>query len=51
MQSELFSAGEIRVKHEQVLEVFSKVPTYELQYSDLDDAILQLDRLARTMAP
>jgi hypothetical protein len=51
MKSELFSAGEIRTKHEQMLDVFSKVPTYELQYSDLDDAILQLDRLTGAMAP
>lgn len=51
MKNELFSAGEIRTKHEQMLEVFSMVPTYELQYSSLDGAILQLDGLARTMAP
>ncbi len=42
MQKELFSAGEIREKHEKILERLSSVPTYELQYSALDDAIEQL---------
>jgi hypothetical protein len=45
MQEELFSAGEIREKHEKILERLSFVPTYELQYSVLDDAIEQLDLL------
>lgn len=36
---ELFSAGEIRAKHEKILEVLSGVPTYELQYCDVDHAI------------
>jgi hypothetical protein len=42
MQEELFSAGEIREKHEKILERLSSVPTYELQYCALDDAIEQL---------
>jgi hypothetical protein len=42
MQKELFSAGEIREKHEKILERLSSVPTYELQYFDLDEAIEQL---------
>lgn len=42
---ELYSAGEIRSKHEKILEVFCDIPTYELQYSGLDQAINQLDRL------
>jgi hypothetical protein len=41
-QKELFSAGEIREKHEKILERLSCIPTYELQYCDLDDAIEQL---------
>jgi hypothetical protein len=45
MQEELFSAGEIREKHEKILERLSSVPTYELQYCALDDAIQQLDLL------
>ena len=46
LQKELFSAGEIREKHEKRLERLFPVPTYELQYSDLDDAIHQLNLLA-----
>ncbi len=49
MQAELFSAGEIREKHKKILERLSSVPTYELQYCGLDDAIerlaLLLDRM------
>jgi energy-coupling factor transporter ATP-binding protein EcfA2 len=41
-QKELFSAGEIREKHEKILERLSCIPTYELQYCDLNDAIEQL---------
>jgi hypothetical protein len=47
MCNELYSAGEIRAKHEKILQVFSETPTYELQYRDLEPAIYQLDRLAR----
>ncbi len=47
MRKELYSAGEIRIKHEKILEVFSDVPTYELQYRDLDHAIYQLDLLVQ----
>jgi len=42
MQKELFSAGEIREKHKEILERLSSVPTYELQYCDLNEAIKQL---------
>jgi energy-coupling factor transporter ATP-binding protein EcfA2 len=45
MQDELFSAGEIREKHERILERLSSVPTYELRYCDLKDAIAQLNLL------
>jgi hypothetical protein len=42
---ELFSAGEIREKHEMILQSLSDVPTYELHYCALNDAIRQLDVL------
>lgn len=46
-RKELYSAGEIRAKHEKILEVLSGVPTYDLQYCDLDQAIGQLDLLVK----
>lgn len=46
-RKELYSAGEIRAKHEEILEVLSDIPTYELQYRDLDHAIYQLELLAK----
>jgi hypothetical protein len=42
---ELYSAGEIRAKHESILEVLSDIPTYELKYCDLDQGVEVLDRL------
>jgi hypothetical protein len=48
MRRELYSAGELRAKHEKILEVFSGVPTYELLYCDLIHAIEQLDILTLT---
>jgi hypothetical protein len=45
MCKELFSAGEIRGKHENRLEVLSDVPTYQLEYRELDQAIAQLELL------
>ncbi len=33
---ELYSAGEVRAKHERILQILSDIPTYELQYCDLD---------------
>jgi hypothetical protein len=47
-RSELYSAGDIRAKHESILEVLSDVPTYELQYSDLYRGIEVLDLLTRS---
>jgi len=44
---ELYSAGEVRAKHERTLEILSDIPTYELQYCDLNHGILCLDRLSR----
>lgn len=46
MGKELYSAGEIRTRHEKVLERLAGIPTFELQYCSLDQAIEQLDRLA-----
>jgi hypothetical protein len=44
---ELYSAGEIRAKHEKILQILSVVPTYELQYWDLSRGIHLLDLLLR----
>lgn len=46
-RKELYSSGEIRTKHEKILEVLACIPTYELQYCALDHAIYQLDLLAQ----
>ena len=45
MCQELYSAGDVRVRHEKVLESLATIPTYELHYSDLYDAIRQLETL------
>jgi hypothetical protein len=42
---ELYSAGEIRAKHERILEILSDIPTYELQYCDLYQGVRTLGRL------
>jgi hypothetical protein len=42
---ELYSAGEIRTRHQTVLEKLAGIPTFDLQYCSLDQAIKQLDRL------
>jgi hypothetical protein len=44
--SDLYSAGEIRAKHEEILQILSDIPTYEVQYSDLGQGISLLDRLS-----
>jgi hypothetical protein len=46
MKDELYSAGEVRARHGKMLERFATIPTYELHYSDLNDAIRQLEALA-----
>jgi hypothetical protein len=46
---ELYSAGEIREKHERILAILSDIPTYELQYRDLNDGIAILDHLSQGM--
>jgi hypothetical protein len=45
MCKELYSAGEIRMKHEKVLEKLASIPTFELQYCELDQAIEKLSLL------
>ena len=45
---ELYSAGDVRVKHESILEVLSDIPTYELQYYDLTEAEQALAVLVRS---
>ncbi|QHN04980.1 aldolase [Granulicella sp. WH15] len=45
MRRELYSAGEIRAQHEKILGIFDRVPTYELEYCDSEQAIEQLDLL------
>ena len=47
MSRDLFSAGDIRSKHERVLEKLAHVPTYELHYCELNDAIRQLEMLTQ----
>lgn len=42
---ELYSAGEIKVRHERILEILSDIPTFELQYRDLDQGIIALNLL------
>lgn len=45
MRKELYSAGEIRTKHEKVLEKLASIPTFELQYCELNQAIDKLELL------
>src|SRR5271170_3821768 len=49
MCKELYSAGEIRARHEKVLERLADIPTFELRYCSLDQAIQQLDGLATAL--
>lgn len=42
---ELYSAGEIRARHEKVIEKLFEIPTYELEYSDWRDAVKILDHM------
>jgi hypothetical protein len=49
MSKELYSAGEIRTKHEKVLEKLANIPTFELQYCELDRAIEKLALLTNSL--
>jgi hypothetical protein len=46
---ELYSAGQIRAKHLKSLEALREVPTYELEYYDLNAAIETLESLTGGM--
>lgn len=48
LAANLFSAGQIRTKHTANLEKLAEVPTFELHYNCLDDAIRALDELVRS---
>lgn len=45
-RQDLYSAGEIRAKHEQILDVLSDIPTYELRYAGFDEGVRLLEHLA-----
>ena len=47
---DLFSAGEIRSKHEKILERLWNIPTFDLQYDSLDEGIQALDLLSSETA-
>lgn len=49
MSEELYSAGEIRAKHQQILERLAGIPTFELHYQSLDEGITQLDELVASL--
>jgi hypothetical protein len=49
MSEELYSTGEIRVKHQKMLERLAGIPTFELHYHGLEEAISQLDQLATSL--
>jgi hypothetical protein len=42
---DLYSAGDIRVKHERILRALWNVPTFEMQYSDLEKGVKALELL------
>lgn len=42
---ELYSTGEIRARHEQILQILSDTPAYELRYSDLQQGMGALREL------
>jgi hypothetical protein len=46
---QLHSSGEIREKHERILERLRKTPTYEFHYSELSEAIEALESLTREL--
>lgn len=43
----LFSTGEIRARHEKILEKLWDIPTYKLHYQRLSDAIHSLEQLTK----
>lgn len=49
ISEDLFSAGEIRARHKKILQRMSDIPTFELHYRGLGDAIEQLNRLVEAL--
>jgi len=49
MSEELYSAGEIRMRHQTILERLAGIPTFELHYQRLEEAISQLDQLVASL--
>jgi hypothetical protein len=49
LSNELYSAGEIRVKHQEILERLGGLPTFELHYHGLEEAISQLNQLVASL--
>jgi hypothetical protein len=49
LSEELYSAGEIRVKHQKILEGLAGIATFELRYHNLQEAVSQLDRLVASL--
>jgi hypothetical protein len=45
MSEDLYSSGEIRLRHREILKRMANTPTFELRYRSLDDAIEHLNRL------
>jgi hypothetical protein len=44
---DLYSAGDIRVRHERMLAALSAIPTFELHYCAIEDAIALLNQLTQ----
>jgi hypothetical protein len=42
---DLYSAGEIRARHEQILKRFFGVPAFDMEYAGIDDGVRMLERL------
>lgn len=49
MSEELYSAGEIRAKHQKILGRLAGIATFELHYQSLEEAISQLDGLVTSL--
>ncbi len=49
LSEELYSAGEIRAKHQKILERLAGIATFELHYHSLEEAISQLDQLVASL--
>jgi hypothetical protein len=47
MRRELYSAGEIRAKHERILQQFWETPAFELRYGSLEEGIRLLGLLSQ----